>query len=70
MNNHRAVITQRRVDGRWVNVLGGSWRTAEEADAAGQAAARLLHAEWFHRGLLGRLLRRNSYGNDRTDRPG
>lgn len=67
---HREVITQRRVDGKWINVLGGSYRTQEEAAAEGQYCARLLGAEWYRRGLLGRFLQRNSYGNDRRDRKG
>lgn len=64
------VVTQRRADLRWENVVGPSYRTAEEADKAGIKVARELGAEWYHRGLLGRLLRRNSYGNDRADRRG
>lgn len=66
----RAVVTQRRIDGRWQNVLEGSFRTQEQAAKAGMDAARDLGCEWYRRGLLGRFVQRNSYGGDSRRRPG
>ena len=64
------IEVQRTATGRWRLVIQGTYRTQAEAEAAGNHLARRLGVESFVRGLLGRLLRRNTYGNDPTDIPG
>ena len=58
------VETQRTADGMWRNVIQGKLATQVDAEAHGNYIAKALGVERHTRGLLGRILRRNSYGND------
>lgn len=57
-------------DGHWRIVLQGTYRTQAEAETEAREVSRKLRTEFFTRGLLGRLLRRDSHGNDPSDVPG
>ena len=58
------IEVQRIDDSDWRIIVQGTYATQAEAEVAANAIARKLGKESFVRGLLGRLLRRNTYGND------
>ena len=60
------VEVRRTTSARWGIVLQGSYATQLDAEAQADIVARTLKVERHTRGLLGRILRRNSYGNDPT----
>jgi hypothetical protein len=57
-------------EGRWRVTLHGTYRTQAEAETVARDVSRKLHGELTIRGLLGRFLRRDSHGNDPSNRPG
>lgn len=59
-------IETRKLNGRWINIVQGSFDTQEEAEAVGQRLARdTLGVEHFTRSSrTGRWFRRNTYGHD------
>lgn len=61
-------IETRKLDGRWVNIVHGSYDTAEEAASAGRYIAKALGVEWFMRARNGRWRLRNTYPRRRDPR--
>jgi hypothetical protein len=63
-------------DGRWFNEVEGGERasnsadTKAEAQVAGRELARKAKVEHHIHNVDGKISERNSYGNDRPDRPG
>ena len=66
----RGDVEVQPTDGGWRIVLQGTFRTQAEAEAEAREVSRKLKAEFFTRGLLGRILRRDSHGNDPPGTPG
>ena len=55
---------RRTTSGRWGIVLQGTFATQLDAERQADNVAGILRVERHTRGLLGHILRRNSYGND------
>ena len=64
------VEVRRTTSGRWGIVLQGTFATQADAEAQARYVAQALGVELFVRGLLGRILRRDSFGNDPRNIPG
>jgi Uncharacterized protein conserved in bacteria (DUF2188) len=70
------IVVEPRPDGRWARQKNGTRRAASlhdtqaEAEAAARAQAKRERTELVIKGRDGTILRRDSYGNDRRDRPG
>ena len=62
----RGDVEVQRTVGGWRIVLQGTYATQLDAEQRANYIARSLGVKRFTRGLLGRILRRNSYGNDPT----
>ena len=61
------VEVQQTTLGRWRIILQGTYATQADAEAQARYLAKALGVELFIRGILGRLLRRDSHGNDPKD---
>jgi hypothetical protein len=76
MATKQQIVVEPRPDGRWARQKNGTSRAAslherqDDAIAAARAQARREHAELVVKDREGRIRSRDSYGNDRTDRPG
>jgi hypothetical protein len=70
------IVVEPRADGRWARQKNGTTRAASlhDTQAAAERAARTQakreRAELVVKGRDGRIQRRDSFGNDPSDRPG
>jgi hypothetical protein len=70
------IVVEPRADGRWARQKNGSSRAASlhdtqaAAERAARAQAKREHTELVVKGSDGRIQRRDSFGNDPSDRPG
>jgi len=70
------IVVEPRPDGRWARQKNGTSRAASlhetqaEAETAARRQARREGAELVIEGRDGKILRRDSHGRDRPDRPG
>ena len=60
------VEVQQTTGNHWRIVIQGTYATQLDAERQADNVAGILRVERHTRGLLGRILRRNSYGNDPT----